>query len=154
MLDAKTQTICITMNVDLIDAKKKWKTNKILKCKSKLNVNSWFTLTRKLRILNTFSELNVIKKIIDLSLIEKYDNKQNWIKLMFQHSYVFRKNDSSYEKFFERICKFQNCSKLTNVYKLIHKIWNFNEKIVFCIMKSTNVLIFYWIKIVHSTKSS
>jgi len=75
--------------------------------------------------------------------VEEWDKK--YVYFETDCLYNLKKVKSFYEKHILNIIFKVNCSKIKAINMLINDVWNKNKKIVFCIMSSMNVLIFYWV---------
>lgn len=113
--------------------------------RSKMNINNWFIMTRRMRILNIFSRLKTLSTTKSILFFEQENMKNEWIILRKNRSYELQKINSSYELYLNDICFVDNCLKMIAINELITLKWIKNEKIVFTAMRSTNALILYWI---------
>ncbi len=123
----------------------KWKHNFKILSRSKMNINNWLMMTRRMRILNIFSRLNILSKTTSLSFIEQKNTKNEWMTLKKNRIYELQEINFSYELYLNDICFVEYCFKIVAINELITLKWNKRKKIVFTTMKSTNVLILYWI---------
>ncbi len=145
VVNSQVKTITRQLKNELIDAMIKWKKSIIkMTSKSKMNINSWFIMIRRMRILSIFSRLRILSKTKSLLFIEQENMKNEWITLRKNRLYELQKVNSSYELHLNDICSVDNCFKIIAINELITLKWIKNEKIVFTTMKSTNALILYW----------
>jgi hypothetical protein len=123
----------------------KWKHSFRILSRSKMNINSWLMMIRRIRILNIFSRLSILLKTTSLSFIEQENTKNEWVTLKKNRMYELQEINFSYELYLNDICFVEYCLKIVAINKLITLKWNKKKKIVFTTMKSTNALILYWV---------
>jgi hypothetical protein len=127
-----------------------WEKFNKIKLRSEINVNDWLIKARRMRVLSTFSRLSTLSNTASLKFtdIENTDFDHNWVRMIFKRLYELQSTDSFYEKHIEKICAFENSSKIKIIHDLITREWDSKEKTMFCIMSSTNALILYWVNFI------
>jgi hypothetical protein len=123
----------------------KWKHNFKILSKSKMNINNWLMMIRRMRILNIFSRLNILSETTSLSFIEQENTNNEWVILKKNRIYELQEINFSYELYLNDICFVEYYLKIVAINELITLKWNKRKKIVFTIMRSTNAMILYWI---------
>ncbi len=146
VVNDQTKIIIKKLQRKLNDAIIKWSKRFKLTNKSKMSVNNWLMLVKRMKILNSFSRFETLNDIKSLSFTNQKNSNKKWVKLKKNELYDFKIIQSSYEQHLNDICSAKNCSKLLIINKLITKVWICEKKAVFIIMSSTNSLIFYWIR--------
>ncbi len=147
VVNDQTKIIIKELQRKLNDAIVKWSKKSKLTNKSKISVNNWLMLVKRMKILNNFSRFETLNDIKSLNFTNQKNSNKKWMKLKKNQLYDLKIIQSSYEQHLNDICFAKNCSKLLIINKLITKIWICEEKTIFIIMNSTNILIFYWIRV-------
>ncbi len=125
--------------------KQDWIDNHCIEIKSQLNVNNWIIKVHWLRVLSTFLRLEQLSETQSLAFSEVEDWDKRYVHFETNHLYDLKQVESLYEKHILNIIFKMNCSKIKVINMLINDVWDKNEKIVFCIMSSTNALVLYWV---------
>jgi hypothetical protein len=130
---------------ELTNAIIKWKHNSRILSRSKMNINNWLMMTRRIRILSIFSRLKILSETTSLSFTEQENTKNEWVTLKKNRIYELQEINFLYELYLNDICFVEYCLKIVAINELITLKWNKKKKIVFMTMRSTNALILYWI---------
>ncbi len=102
----------------------KWKHSFKILSRSKMNINNWLMMIRRMRILNIFSRLNILSETTSLFFTEQKNTKNEWMILKKNRIYELQKINFSYELYLNDICFVEYCLKIVAINELITLKWD------------------------------